>query len=117
MLRDISSYLKTQGFPPYESSSVDLMISVGEKTRIFEIKSSTPMNIVAQAAKGAFQMACYINAMVNDYQPLEAALILHKIEEPTLEKFVYDALDRLGVKYLTYDPNKKWPDRAKGLLA
>jgi len=117
MLRDISSYLKEKGILPYESTSVDLMIMLNDETRIFEIKSSTLTNIVAQAAKGAFQTACYINAMIADYQSLSAALILHKIEDTNLEKFVHDALDHLGVKYLTYDPRKKWPERVSGLLS
>lgn len=116
MLRDISSYLKEKGISPYESVSIDLMIRLNEQTQIFEIKSSTLANIVAQAAKGAFQMACYVNAMVAEYEPLSATIILHKVEDENLEKFVHDALNRLSVKHLTYDPNKKWPERVSGLL-
>ena len=116
MLRDISSYLEEAGIMPYESGSIDLMISSHDRVKIFEIKSSTPLNIVAQAAKGAFQMACYVNAMENDYLLLSSALILHKIGDEGLERFVHEALSRLGVEYLTYDPDKKWPDRINGLL-
>lgn len=116
MLRDIASYLKTQHIQPYESSSIDLMILNNEETKLFEIKSSTPENILAQAAKGAFQLACYINAMMNEYNPLKATLILYKIEQVELEAFVHNALDRLGIRYLTYDPTKKWPDKVNGLL-
>jgi hypothetical protein len=115
MLRDISSYLKRNGVLPYESGSVDLMITLNDQTRIFEIKSSSIVNIVAQAAKGAFQIACYVNAMVADYQPLSAVLILHKIEDKNLEKFIYEALDRLCVAHLTYDSMKEWPERVVGL--
>lgn len=116
MLRDISSYLKENGVYPYESSSIDLMIALKDQNRIFEIKSSTSANIVAQAAKGAFQVACYVNAMSSDYEPLDAAIILHSIEDTNLENFVHNALARMNVKYLTYDPRKKWPDRVAGLL-
>lgn len=116
MLRDIVSYLSGKGVLPYESLSIDLMISLEDTTCIFEIKSAMAANITAQAAKGAFQIACYFNAMVSDYQPLKAALILHKIEDAKMERFVHDALDRLNVKHLTYDPQKRWPDRVKGLL-
>ena len=116
MLRDISSYLKENGVYPYESASIDLMITLQDQTRIFEIKSSTPTNIVAQAAKGAFQMACYVNAMGADYDPLDAFLILHSVEDKNLEKFVHDALARLNVKYLIYNPREKWPERLPGLL-
>lgn len=117
MLRDISSYLKEKGVSPYESTSIDLMITLNDETRIFEIKSSTRANIVAQASKGAFQIACYVNAMIANYQSLCAALILHKIEDENLEEFVHDALDHLGVKCLTYDPDKKWPEKVVGLLS
>lgn len=116
MLRDIAFYLKEIGLSPYESASVDLMISLNGRRKIFEIKSSTPLNIIAQAAKGAFQIACYANAMAIDYEPLAASLIMHKIQDVTLEKFVHDALDRLGIKYLIYDPVIGWPDRIHGLL-
>jgi len=116
MVRDISAFLKSAGVLPYESSSVDLMFTYGHSTRIFEIKSATQENIVAQAAKGAFQIACYSNAMATEYQPLKASLILNKVEEPLLEQFVHRALDHLGVAHLTYDPEKPWPERVGGLL-
>jgi hypothetical protein len=116
MLRDISSYLKANGVSPFESASVDLMIILDHQRRIFEIKSSTLANIMAQAAKGAFQIACYLNAMAADYEQLDGFLILHKVEDSNFEVFVRDALTRLGVKNLTYDPSKKWPERVSGLL-
>jgi len=116
MLRDIASYLKEQGLSPYESASVDLMISLNGRRKIFEIKSSTSLNIIAQAAKGAFQIACYANAMAIDFEPLDTSLIMHKIQDAALEKFVYEALDRLGIKYLLYDPDTGWPNRVNGLL-
>jgi hypothetical protein len=71
---------------------------------------------MAQAAKGAFQIACYLNAMAADYEQLDGFLILHKVEDSNFEVFVRDALTRLGVKNLTYDPSKKWPERVSGLL-
>lgn len=116
MLRDISSYLKSQFILPYESSSVDLLASINGQIRIFEIKSTTSVNIVAQAAKGAFQVACYLNAMIFEYQLLDGFLILHKTDNPDLERFVHAVLDRLNVKHLTYDPKIEWPNRVEGLL-
>jgi len=116
MLREISTYLQDLGISSYQSTSIDLMIRSNDHMQIFEIKSSNVSNIVAQATKGAFQLACYMNAMVGDFESLCATLILHKVEDPGLEKFVHDALDRLGVSYLTYDPEKKWPHKLDGLL-
>ena len=116
MLRDISTYLKGKAFSPYESGSVDLMINYHERTKIYEIKSSNIMNVIAQAAKGAFQIACYVNAMKVDYNPLDAALIMHKIDDENLEKFTHEALKQLGIRYLVYNPAHEWPDRVKGLL-
>ncbi len=116
MLRDIAFYLKEKGLSPYESASIDLMISLNGRRKIFEIKSSTSLNIIAQAANGAFQIACYANAMAIDYEPLDTSLIMHKIQDAALEKFVHEALDRLGIKCLLYDPDTGWPNRVNGLL-
>lgn len=116
MLRDISTYLQELGISAYQSTSIDLMIRLNDHIQIFEIKSSNVSNIVAQATKGAFQLACYLNAMVDDFGTLSATLILHKVEDPSLERFVHNALDRLGVSYLTYDPEKKWPHKVEGLI-
>jgi hypothetical protein len=117
MLRDIVIYLQRNGIQPFESTSVDLMFKNGQGTRFYEIKSSTIDNIIAQASKGAFQIACYANAMKNEFAPLESALIMHSIREESLKKFTMDALDYLGIKCLIYDPDLDWPDRVKGLLA
>lgn len=116
MLRDISSYLKSKGVVPYESNSIDLMISHNGIIGIYEIKSCINSNIIAQAAKGAFQIACYLDAMRADYYPLNSALILYKLDDENLENFVHRALAQLGINVLTYDPNRDWPDRVTNLL-
>jgi len=116
MLRDIAMYLKNRSLSPYESGSIDLMISLNGIMKIFELKSSTVENILAQVSKGAFQIACYVNAMQLDYEPLSAALIIHTIDDKSLERFACDALKYLGVRYLIYDPKKAWPYRVEGLL-
>lgn len=116
MLRDISAYLKKNSITPFESGSVDLMIEHSGKTRIFEIKSATNSNIMAQAAKGAFQIACYVNAMSGSHHPLCAAIIIHKIEDESLEQLTREALEILGVTYLVYDPGNEWPHRVEHLL-
>jgi hypothetical protein len=117
MLRDITKYLKSIGIQPYESTSVDLMIRHDSKTKIYEIKSSSNDNLIAQASKGAFQIACYANAMAIEFSPLKTALILHKVSDLALEKFVTDALNYLGIRYYFYNPSFPWPKRIDGFLA
>lgn len=116
MLRDISTYLKKNGLVPYESESVDLMIEHNGKTKIFEIKSANDSNLLAQSARGAFQIACYLDAMSPDYESLQGALILHKIAHAQIESIVSNALSRMGIRHLVYDPSLDWPERVRGLF-
>jgi hypothetical protein len=115
MLKDISEYLITNGIKPYESSSIDLLYRSGEKLNVFEIKSSNIDNILSQSSKGAFQLACYLNELSRDYDNLNAKLVLHTIQSPSLQKYVVEALLRLGIEVLFYDPNTNWPNRVQGL--
>jgi hypothetical protein len=116
MLKDISLFLKSRGIVPFETASLDLVYWVDGKTFFCEVKSATPGNIIAQAAKGAFQIACYSNAMKDDYAKVYPALILEKIEDKALESHVQHALEYLGVRCLFYDRVVDWPYRVEGLL-
>jgi hypothetical protein len=116
MLRDISQYLLRIGAMPYESSSIDLMTEYQGRTKIFEIKSTNNNNVISQCAKGAFQIACYLNAMTPDYEPLDAALILHKIDNMEIQDFAVQSLSLLGINCLIYDPLLNWPNRVRNLL-
>lgn len=116
MLRDISQYLISIEAIPYESSSIDLMTEYQGRTMIFEIKSTNNDNLISQSAKGAFQIACYLNAMAPNYESLDSALILHKIDNVGLQEFAVQSLRRLGINCLIYDPVLNWPNRVRNLL-
>lgn len=115
MLKDISEFLITNGVTPYESSSIDLLYRSREKLNVFEIKSSNVDNILSQSSKGAFQLACYLNELVKDYDNLNARLVLHVTDSPELQDYAVEALRRLGIEVLFYDPSKPWPNRIQGL--
>jgi hypothetical protein len=115
MLKDISTFLSGRGIIPYESGSIDLMYNLDDSLNVFEIKSTNVSNILAQAAKGAFQLACYQNELSKSYDKLNARLILHKTESNEIEEYALDALHRLGVRVLFYDPTKPWPNRIKDM--
>lgn len=117
MLRDISTYVKKHNLMPYQSDSVDLMIELGGKIKIFEIKSANDENLVAQSAKGAFQVAWYLEAMIPSYDSITGHLIIHKIRNGETENLVKNALKRLGIDYLIYNPSLDWPERVSGLLS
>ena len=116
MLRDISTFLISRGIVPYESSSIDLMYTLENTLNIFEIKSTNVNNILAQSAKGAFQLSCYQNELSKDYDQLNAKLIIHKTESDEIEEYALAALRRLGIIVLLYDPTKPWPNRVIGLF-
>jgi hypothetical protein len=115
MLKDISSYLLTKGVVPYESGSIDLMFRSGSKLNVFEIKSSNAGNLLAQAAKGAFQLACYLNELIKDYGNLEARLVLHETGCREIQSYAIEVLTKLGIQALIYDPAQPWPKRLHGL--
>lgn len=115
MLKDISEFLIGHGVTPYESSSIDLMYRSGNKLNVFEIKSANADNILSQAAKGAFQLACYLNELSKDYDNLDARLVLHETANPGLQDYAAEALQTLGIVVLVYDPKKSWPSRVKGM--
>lgn len=115
MLKDISEFLIANGVTPYESSSIDLLYRSRDKLNVFEIKSTNVDNILSQSSKGAFQLACYLNELVKDYDDLNARLVLHVTESPELQKYAVKALRRLSIEVLFYDPSKPWPNRLQGL--
>lgn len=115
MLKDISEFLIQNGVTPYESSSIDLLYRSKGKLNVFEIKSSNVDNILSQSAKGAFQLACYLNELGKDYDNLNAGLVLHMTDGLELQNYAVEALLRLGIEVMFYDPSKPWPSRVEGL--
>lgn len=115
MLKDISEYLLANGVTPYESSSIDLLYRSMGKLNVIEIKSSNINNILSQSSKGAFQLACYLNELSKDYEDLDARLVLHVTESRELQNYAVEALKRLGVEVLFYDPSMAWPRRVMNL--
>lgn len=116
MLRDISLFLRTKKIIPYESSSIDLMFETRFKTIVVEIKSTNELNLLAQCSKGAFQLSYYVHALQNDFEDLNAILVIHKTQNPEQEQICLNVLDRLNTKCLIYDPSLEWPNRLRGLL-
>jgi hypothetical protein len=114
ILKDISEYLIANGITPYESSSIDLLFCAKGLVNIIEIKSSNGNNILSQASKGAFQLACYLNEIKKDYDNLSACLVLQVVQSSELQMYVAEALSTLGIKVFFYDPSLSWPSRIKG---
>lgn len=115
MLKDISEFLISNGITPYESRSIDLMYRSKGKLNVFEIKSANIDNILSQSSKGAFQLACYLNELGKGYDDLNGKLILHVTRSPELQNYATEALSRLGIEALFYDPSEQWPSRIRGL--
>jgi hypothetical protein len=116
MLRDISTYLLGQGRKPFESGSIDLMFEEGDQVYIFELKSASTYNLIAQTSKGAFQLAYYMTFVRQEFPNSTCALITHKIEDEHLEQVCGEAMAFLGLKRLIYDPSIEWPNRVLNLL-
>jgi hypothetical protein len=80
------------------------------------IKSTNEANLLAQSAKGSFQLAYYCESMKDDYDHLDQALIIHKTHDDASQEMCANVLGRLGVRCLIYDPSYEWPNRIKGLF-
>jgi len=117
MLKDIAEFLISKGITPYESGSIDLMYQSKSKLKVCEIKSTTLDNLLAQSSKGAFQLTCYIEELVKNYDDTLPQLILRKISNKEMESYVERILLRMNIPVLYYDPNKSWPDKVSGLLS
>ncbi len=116
MLKDISEYVISMGIVPYESGSIDLFFDSGEELRVCEIKSTTTENIMMQAAKGSFQLACYTSELEHEYDSLVAYLILEKLDQTEIEQYISQILSRFDIRVLYYNQSVNWPNRVRGLI-
>jgi hypothetical protein len=116
MLRDIAMFLRLQNIIPYESNSIDLLFNWKSFTRLIEIKSTTNNNLMAQCARGAFQLAFYHQALMADFTELKSALIIHKIDSQDILSNCLSILEKLNTTCLIYDPEQEWPNKVQGLF-
>lgn len=116
MLRDIVLQLKKMGHSPMQSSSIDLFVGTDNQCVTFELKTSTPLNILSQSAKGIFQLGCYNMALSElGYSQNKLVLVLEKTSEPQLDDYVSQVLSFFGIVSLFYDITKAWPSRLNNL--
>lgn len=112
MLRDISEHLIDIGVTPYQSDSIDLAIKRHNKTILFELKSISASNLVAQASKGVFQLL-YYSQMLNECDiPIgEMYLVVEAGNSLPVLKLIATIVAKAGAKMLLYDVSKAWPNR------
>ena len=112
MLRDIVLYLLCEGFTPMQSASIDLFVWLKSASFAFELKTTTPDNINAQAAKGVFQLGRYTQALeTTGHANTRMVLIMETCGDATLDLQVCSIVERFGVTPLLYDPQRSWPNR------
>jgi hypothetical protein len=116
MLRDISTYLIRKNIIPFQSDSIDLMFEFSDETYLIEIKSTNRGNLIAQCAKGVFQLAYYGDAFRSEISSPTLKLVIHKTENVDQEETCIRVINRLATEVLIYNPSKEWPDRLPGLL-
>ncbi|MDH5509370.1 MAG: hypothetical protein OEZ32_03345 [Nitrospinota bacterium] len=117
MLRDIATRLKKLDFEPLQSSSIDLLVETNRGYAMFELKTTTPKNILGQAAKGVFQLGCYKAALADQgYQDNKISLIIETTLFLEIDSYVSQIVESFGVTPLFYDGKKPWPRRVDGLM-
>ena len=115
ILRDVARYLIGEGIQPFQSESVDLAYKLNGALQLFEIKTANLENAVSQASKGAFQLACYKNALADNYESIVISLLLEDTGSPELNSFILDAMHTLGIRTYFYNAEIPWPKRLPNL--
>ena len=112
MLRDISEHLINIGIIPYQSDSIDLAIKRQNKTIIFELKSISASNLVAQASKGVFQLLYYSQMLIECEIPVGGMyLVVEAGNSLPVLKLIATIVAKAGAEMLLYDVSKTWPNR------
>lgn len=112
ILRDIVNHLQMHGHNPLQSGSIDLCIEQSEAIVIFEIKSTSCDNLIAQSAAGIFQLGRYRLALENSgHTNIRMVLILEKCEEEEESLKIVDIFSRFGGETFIYDAEQPWPRR------
>lgn len=121
ILRDVSSYFLGVGIKPLQSESVDLACILRGALYVFEIKTANLENVISQASKGAFQLAYYKNALVEEYESIAISLVLEDTGSADLNEFILETMWTLGIRTCIYNGNVPWPNRLQsfplGLIA
>lgn len=115
ILRDVARYLIGEGIQPFQSESVDLAYKLNGVLQLFEIKTANLENAVSQASKGAFQLACYKNALAENYDSIVISLLFEDTGSPALNLFILDTMHTLGITTYFYNADIPWPNRLPNL--
>ena len=115
ILRDISRFLLGEGIQSFQSESVDLAYNLSGKLYVFEIKTANLENAISQASKGAFQLACYKNALISHYGPIVISLLLEDTGSTNVNEFIFETLQTLGICAYFYNGALAWPHRVANL--
>lgn len=115
ILRDVARYLIDAGIHPFQSESVDLAYNLNSTLQLFEIKTTNLDNAISQASKGAFQLACYKNALDEHYETISISILLEDTGSSDLNSFISDTMRTLGIFTYFYNDNYPWPNRLPNL--
>lgn len=114
ILKDIVLHLKEKGFKVMKSRSFDLVAEKSGDKFLFEIKSSTQRNAVAQAEKGIVQLLRYSTALSdNELRSMKLLLLLQDSGVSTIAPHLAKMSQRAGAELWLYDEEAKWPQRVK----
>lgn len=117
ILFDISKYLLGTDREPLQSRTIDLVIRNSYGLELFEIKTSTPENVVQQVSKGVFQLAMSSQAIRDaGLKIARRGLILEAACDRKFKEFLFAATQSLDIDLLLYDSQKEWPDRLSQIL-
>jgi len=111
ILRDIVNFLVENKLEPVQTNSIDFALITNNIT-IFEIKTTNHDNVLAQIAKGVFQLVLYSQAIIDaGLKKPRKILILESTTTNEYFEYIKKVFVSLEIELVLYDRNKSWPDK------
>lgn len=112
ILKDVVLYMKGKGYSVKKSRSFDLFAEKGSERLLFEVKSTTSKNLIAQGEKGIIQLLRYSSALPKDRSKgLRFAVLLQDQPQASVMEYLANMAARVGFELWLYREDMLWPDR------
>lgn len=112
ILKDVVLYMKGKGYSVKKSRSFDIFAEKGSERLLFEVKSTTSQNLIAQGEKGIIQLLRYSSALPKESsRGLRFAVLLQDQPQAPVLEYLANMAARVGFELWLYRENVSWPDR------
>jgi hypothetical protein len=110
ILKDVVLRFKSRDYSVSKSRSFDLFAEKANIKLLWEIKSATGDNFVAQGEKGIIQLLRYSIALEQkNLVSLRLLLLIQDCDQPAVFGYLSRMAARVGIELWLYNENQEWP--------